>query len=249
VETTSEEHVAREIALGNDWYTSSQFEWARKPGIRRIYAARKKFIEECIGRALKAKQAPLKMLDAGCGDGFWLHQLSGMKGVEFTGLDYNPLRLERAKCAAPNARILKGDLVSLDVNDTYDIILFSQVLEHIPDDLAALTQLKSRLKDNGILIVGVPNEGSRFHQWRIRRLGKAFKTDHVHFYREADIRGKLDQAGLAVGHVFRELLFLPNEALVYKLSASQVGFGVMTIGSKLLPSECAGFYFECHPKA
>ena len=53
-------------------------------------------------------------------------------------------------------------------DDCFDVIFFNHVLEHIPDDVAALREVRRILKPGGLLVLGVPNEGAAFWQLAYR---------------------------------------------------------------------------------
>ncbi len=238
-------HALREIEAGNDWYTSSQFAWARQPCVCRIYERRRQFFRACIERAKHRRAGVLRLLDAGCGDGYWLHEFAGIRELETTGVDYNPLRVERARKAAPAARVVLGDLASLKPEETFDVILCSQVIEHVADDVALLRLLRGLLAPGGTLILGTTNEGSALHRRRMRKMGSPSQTDHVHFYTEAEVTRKLRETGFGVDCVMREVFALGNERLYYWLNARAWGFALLEGLTALWPAECSDFYFEC----
>jgi len=93
-----------------------------------------------------------KLLDFGCGTGALLSEFRSQ--VDAYGVDVAPTAIAFCK-----ARGLKN--VSLcparDLpSDTYDIIIASDVLEHVDDDRAVLKDLFRALKKNGRLLVTVP---------------------------------------------------------------------------------------------
>lgn len=237
--------VASEISKQNSWYVGSQFEWAEKPCIRPIYQKRFDYFVKCIERAKRRFGGKLRMLDAGCGDGYWLWRLGGIDGVEVEGVDYNPVRVERALKIAPGAHVTCQDLASFHSDNTFDIVILSQVIEHIEDDMAVLSKIRSLLRDGGVLILGTPNEGSRLHQYKNRKLGESFETDHFHFYTEKSIREKIQSAGFDISSVMREAFFLGNDELYYKLTQNKWGFELLSLLTNLCPSECSDYYFEC----
>jgi len=125
----SEDWVAEQVRQGNPWYVGSQFEWAERPSSRPIYRKRYEFFRDCIGRVQEQIGRPLRALDVGCGDGYWLWRLAQLPDVEWTGLDYNPVRVQRARQVAPHADIRRADVTELDPGNPFDVILFSQVIE------------------------------------------------------------------------------------------------------------------------
>jgi glycosyltransferase involved in cell wall biosynthesis/SAM-dependent methyltransferase len=242
-------HVADNILRKNPWYVDSQFDWSDKPSIRPIYQKRFEFFLQCIDRAKRRLGRTLRMLDAGCGDGYWLHRFAPVEGIELTGLDYNPVRVERAKQAAPHAQIHLGDIVEFVTEEPFDIILLSQVIEHVEDDVGLLERVRTLLNEDGVLILGTPNEASSLHQLRRQRLGESYKTDHVHFYMESDICARLQQAGFRIDRVMREPFFIGTDDLYYSLLGTEWGLGLLELMTLLVPTECSDFYFECRPSA
>lgn len=102
-----------------------------------------------------------KILDVGCGDGYYLHLLSnlGLK-LELVGTDYDEIGLKKArKNLGENIPLKTGDLMKTlpFKTDTFDKIVMSEVAEHLPDDVKGLKEVKRVLKPGGILCLTVPN--------------------------------------------------------------------------------------------
>jgi len=116
-------------------------------------------------RALVSALKPLwksdmKVLEIGCGNGALMYQFENHFKIPVDGCDLNFIALQ-------NANSGKGNLYLYDIyernpqfSEKYDIILLADVLEHIGDDAGFLEATKFHLKDDGILVVGVPA-----HQW------------------------------------------------------------------------------------
>ncbi|MDH3251713.1 MAG: glycosyltransferase, partial [Ignavibacteria bacterium] len=238
-------HVRNQIRQQNPWYVGKQFEWANKKSIRPIYQKRYEFFTRIINNQKENLRRTIRMLDAGCGDGYWLHRLSSIEGVEFTGIDYNPLRVERAREAAPSAHIRQGDILSLSTDERFDVILLNQVIEHVEDDHGLIRAVKALLSPDGVLILGTPNEGSSLHQLRNTRLGPLYQTDHVHFYTEAEMRKIISGAGFRVDSTMREVFCIGDDERYYQLLEQEWGFRLLDFLTFLVPTECSDFYFEC----
>jgi malonyl-CoA O-methyltransferase len=240
--------VRENILINNPWYVGSQFEWAEKTNIKRIYDKRYNFFIECINRAKERLGRKLRVLDAGCGDGYWLWRLHDLQQVELTGIDYNPLRVQRAGQVVPDVAVYHSDLMDFCSEEPFDVILLSQVVEHVENDVELLKRIRTLLHEDGTLIVGTTNEGSHLHQEKIMRLGDKFVTDHVHFYTEQEVVSKLQQAGFSVDNIMREAFYLGDDALYYNLLETQWGFELLELLTFLVPSGCSDYYFECSPK-
>ena len=120
------------------------------------FEQRARFIFENI-----EKYKPKKILDAGCGRGFYSHAVSFYPFInEIQGFDINEsyLRLAISHCTDSRITLKKADLYHLPYPDSYfDFIIFSEVLEHLIDEKKALQELKRVLKKNGVIALSVPN--------------------------------------------------------------------------------------------
>src|SRR5688572_5064263 len=97
------------------------------------------------------------IVDAGCGTGHLLHYLQQEFGFQrATGLEYSPEAIKVAKKKFPHFDFYEFDIYK-SWNQKFDLILCTEVLEHLlyPDD--ALGNLFSMMKDNGRLLITVPN--------------------------------------------------------------------------------------------
>lgn len=107
-----------------------------------------------------------KVLELGCADGV-LSILAAKRGAEVTGIDISPLNIEAARHHAKEAgvskhvRFLEGnieDTENLIIEENYyDVVLASEILEHLFSPKLALRLAYKCLKDGKILILSVPN--------------------------------------------------------------------------------------------
>jgi SAM-dependent methyltransferase len=106
-----------------------------------------------------------RVLDAGCGRGFFMKYVTELAPCRLTGVD---LDLEHLEIALSQTR-LSGASVSRSYIDplpfadsTFDKIIFSEVLEHLPDDWGGLIEIKRVLKPGGSVFLTVPNHNYPF---------------------------------------------------------------------------------------
>ena len=95
------------------------------------------------------------ILDFGCGVGDFLH-FAQQKGCEITGCD---MSTDARKYASEKLgkKVLTPEEIFALPDSTFDIITMWHVLEHIDDLRFQTEQLHRLLKDNGRLVVAVPN--------------------------------------------------------------------------------------------
>jgi hypothetical protein len=116
-------------------------------------------------------------------------------------VDYTSADLE------PGRAMVAMDLTDIDAPDgQYDVIYCSHVLEHIPDDAAAMREMHRVLKPGGVAYIQVPLRGAAtYEDASITTPGgrkEAFgQEDHVRVY-GADIQKRLEAAGFAVELVY-----------------------------------------------
>lgn len=97
-----------------------------------------------------------KVLDAGVGEGLFLSTVSTTEKV---GIELSRIRVRRAKELFPNLKIQVGDVRNMPYNDnSFDLIVCSEVLEHVDGYEKAIEEFKRCLKPNGYLILSFPNE-------------------------------------------------------------------------------------------
>jgi len=114
------------------------------------------FFKTLLGemRALK----PKSILDVGAGEGFTLQKLKDNKiGEKLEGIEYMDEAIKLGKHYHPDITIKKGDIYKLPYKDnSFDVVICSEVMEHLEDPEKALKELKRVTKK--YLLLSVPNE-------------------------------------------------------------------------------------------
>ncbi|CAB4368157.1 MAG: methyltransferase domain-containing protein [Actinobacteria bacterium] len=97
--------------------------------------------------------------------------------------------------------VLRGDATKLPFADnTFDCVVTSEVLEHIQDDVSAISELHRVLKPGGSLGVTVPSWWPEKINWMLSDEYHAPKSvgGHVRIYSATELKAKLRSAGLEV---------------------------------------------------
>lgn len=97
------------------------------------------------------------VLEVGCGRGFTGRLIQERLGCRVTGVERHP---EVAADAAQRlSRVIVGDILTVDVQGPYDVIVASELFEHLVDQDAFLLKMRSALRPGGCIVLSVPNVG------------------------------------------------------------------------------------------
>lgn len=247
------QNPAAEIEAGNPWYVADQASvQLQHPAYLAVVQNRWAIFERAISKwaDLSSQRNPV-VLDAGCGDGINLRELSRLverfDRPKILGTDYSRLRIGRA-ASAPGSRLTQSSLTHLPYQDnTVDILLCNQVLEHISETDVVLRQLYRVLRPGGLLILGVPNEGCLLAQTRNHFLQRSIsrRTDHVNFFTASTLRNEIERTGFTVYAIEREGFFWPHLRVHTRMGRSAFGRRVGAILATVLPSQAAGLIGIC----
>jgi ubiquinone/menaquinone biosynthesis C-methylase UbiE len=114
---------------------------------------------ESSGRLESKKK--LKVIELGCGEGYSTQRLRKMlpKSAEVMASEYVDELVPRAKKLNPDVKIIQESVYELKHKDkTFDVVFLLEVLEHLDYPDTALEEVSRVLKDDGVLILGVPRE-------------------------------------------------------------------------------------------
>ncbi len=133
------------------------------------------------------------LLEVGCGTAYVLAGVARARPeLELTGSDLSPQALALAARRLPRARWVQADLCRLPFQEEFDLVAALDVLEHIPDENAALAAIRRALRPGGGLLLTVPQ-----HPWLWSALDGI--SGHQRRYRRAELRQRLEEAGFEVG--------------------------------------------------
>ncbi|MBP6882748.1 MAG: class I SAM-dependent methyltransferase [Candidatus Levybacteria bacterium] len=101
---------------------------------------------------------PTTVLDVGCGEGFTLERLRKAKvGKHLEGIDFLELAIKLGQKEHPQLILKKGSAYDLKYKDnSFDVVICSEVLEHLDDPEKALSEIVRVSKKYCVL--SVPNE-------------------------------------------------------------------------------------------
>ncbi len=144
------------------------------------------------------------ILDIGCWEGTQL-EFFMKEGWRCTGLELN-------KRAASIARSKGIEVYQISIKELFkkfarrkwDVINIAYILEHIPDPADFLISIKKNLKENGIIIIEVPNE---FNPFQLAYLKEHYLQpywivlpDHVNYFNKKGIENLMRRTGWKIIH-------------------------------------------------
>jgi 2-polyprenyl-3-methyl-5-hydroxy-6-metoxy-1,4-benzoquinol methylase len=105
-----------------------------------------------------ASRRPLSVIDVGCGAGNLLHAVVEKTSAHrVVGIDYAQAGIERARQLVPSGEFHARSLYELDLAETFDVVLCTEVLEHLSDPDAAMRVLAGLCAHNGTMVITVPD--------------------------------------------------------------------------------------------
>jgi SAM-dependent methyltransferase len=149
-----------------------------------------------------------RILDLGCGGG--RHAFGAFRlGARVVALDMSFEELVKVRetigamvdaAEVPEGReagAVRGDALRLPFGDeSFDRVIASEVLEHIPDDEAAMKELARVLRPGGTMAVTVPRFGPEAVNWMLSRDYHDVQGGHVRIYRRSELAERLQRVGL-----------------------------------------------------
>lgn len=120
------------------------------------------------------------ILDIGCGIGYFFFLLKD-KGYSVIGMDSDVSSLKTAR-SYQNGKFICADIRNLPFkNESFTVLLASEVLEHLPSEGAAVAELYRTLAKNGMLLVTVPCSEGLLSFSPFRLLGHNKKGPEFHY--------------------------------------------------------------------
>jgi ubiquinone biosynthesis O-methyltransferase len=139
------------------------------------YLKRLRFVQQVVAESFSDRSVDsLRVLDVGCGNGSELALPLARLGFQVTGIDIHGPSIEHAKQLGVDIKNLSyicGRVEDLK-SPPYDVVILSEVLEHLREPRFLLSAALEHLNKNGMIIVTVPNGYGEFEidSWLFRML-------------------------------------------------------------------------------
>jgi len=137
------------------------------------------------------------LLDIGCGAGFYLDEAKKV-GWKVTGVEMSKQLADYATRKF-NMPVIVGDFVKVKLPaKKFDVIVLSQVIEHLTDPKPMFNKIRLYLKNNGLFYIATPNIESWLFKVQRQNFPYMIPPEHVYFYSPQSITLLLKQNGFIV---------------------------------------------------
>jgi ubiquinone/menaquinone biosynthesis C-methylase UbiE len=148
-----------------------------------------------------------RVLDIGCGSGRHTAAIARHERVQILGADINPADIAETKKRLIFQERLEGkrgrwDLLASSINrlpfkdNFFDLIVCSEILEHIPDHRQAVAEVVRVLKPGGDMVVSVPRFFPERICWALSREYHHVNNGHIRIYTKKGLIRLLEEGGL-----------------------------------------------------
>ena len=188
------------------------------------YPARASALERALGRLLRflppRRQYALRellytpwreagrLLEIGCGNGRQLERF-GLAGWHTTGIDFDATAVQTARALGLDVRL--GDLAAQQFDDaSFDAIVMSHVIEHVPQPASLLAECCRVLRPGGSLTVVTPNAQALGHRVYGRHWLGLDPPRHLHVLSAGGLRTLVSAAGFDSIHLTTDWVVGPS---------------------------------------
>ena len=181
---------APELAIKNDGFDKTLFETLFQIEPTHFwFRSRNNLLIQCLKKYFPAAQ---NYCEIGCGTGNVLKAISSENPIlDVTGSEIYLSALDYAVKRVPHASLIQADICRFPFKSKFDVIGSFDVIEHIDNDTLALQNIHKALKDNGGLILTVPQ-----HKWLWSTYDEM--ACHKRRYSAKELRTKVKNAGFEI---------------------------------------------------
>lgn len=190
-----------EVANAYEDYPDSGFDLTDKNAESSFWVSSRNRLFKSIVQRHLSPIGKTRFLEIGCGTGDFIQQIEDNKSLEITGSEIYLKGLQYAKKNLPNVDFVQFDVTKGKIGEQFDMITAFDVIEHIDDDAAAISNISQMLHKNGVLIISVPQ-----HMFLWSQLDEIVK--HKRRYSRWELVAKLKDNGFEISYVTSFLFVL-----------------------------------------
>lgn len=149
----------------------------------------------------------LKVLDLGCGEGrhsisIWMQTAAQVVAMDLSRNDMLTARSRKNDFAVEESgnhslNFVEASGLQLPFADnTFDVVICSEVLEHIPDYQGMLDEIRRVLITGGVFAMSVPRYGPEWVCWKLSRAYHEVEGGHVRIFEAKVLNREIEGRGL-----------------------------------------------------
>jgi len=138
-----------------------------------------------------------RIADIGCGDGHLCRELVYAGWSKVVGVEASDVRVERARKFYPQVTFHSSSLgEGGEAPGSFDVIVMEAVIEHLPDPVGLLRELRRFLRAGGRIVLTTPNlDSGHFRVLGRRWTGMLAPHAHIFMFTESSIKEVMELAG------------------------------------------------------
>ena len=177
-----------------------------------------------------------KLLDIWCATWFFM-DIAQKKWFDVYWVDISREAVEKAQSIFWENRVFNMSIDDFDIQIKFDVIVMTDLLEHVFDPLKTLQQIRKFLTEDGIVVVLSPHSDSLSR----KLMGKyrvQFKLEHLYYFTDKSIKSlcNKDWYNLIYSRIWIKKInfnYLFKQSKVYKLPIISY---IIKLGNLILPN-------------
>lgn len=165
------------------------------------------------------QNSPKKILDVGCASGWFLSRIAEeFPKAKCYGIDVYDKGVRYAKKIYPKIEFKVADAHKIPYkNNIFDLVICTEVLEHLDNPKSAILEIKRVLKKDGLAVIELDSGNLLFsivwYLWR-KFAGKVWKDSHLHSFNIEKLEKMIQSCDLKI---LRKQKFNIGMAMIFLL--------------------------------
>jgi len=190
-----------EVASSYTDYPDEGFDLTDKTEEGSFWVSSRNRLFKSIIKRYQSQTGKTNFLEIGCGNGGFIRQIVDNHNLEITGSEIYLKGLHYAKKSLADVNFIQFDVTKGCIGELFDMIVAFDVLEHIENDVEAISNINQMLAKNGIMVLSVPQ-----HMFLWGKLDEIVK--HKRRYSRKELLKKLETNGFEISYCTSFLFLL-----------------------------------------
>lgn len=201
-----------EVIYNDDYFETSE---KPSPGGYFAYDGMEKAVQKTYGFATRyitqrtrSSSDHIRLLDIGCGYGFFLKQFKDNPHIQLFGVEISVKAAKEASKYVEN--LYRETAENISFTESFDVVVAFELIEHLLDPPAFLKKAHHFLRDDGRLFLSTPDVGSLWFRLLKKRWPGIHPNYHNVYFSRKTLRQMADLCGFEVVHIHSRPFFYTN---------------------------------------